>query len=320
MEEIKMSTLISVIIPVHDENRYLPELFASLEKQTFSDFEVILVDDGSSDGSYATCENQSVFDYRFHVYHNNRNYGVSHARNIGLANAKGAYLTFVDADDVIDKDYLSVLYATMVQYRADVVTCHYVTDEKKLTRHYGANVKPMTESHFMNSIYLNDRDNHVWGRLYRKSVVAGHTFDENFGIAEDLVFLLNLVKDMSLSMCLVDYKGYFHRINKEGLLSSYPSEHCLRVINQLYRLYISDSKTADEKKLILHRLIRLMHDIVKNKNLDDTERQHLSELGETIRVKGLLLPSVSLSDKLFLLFGLAKPMDSADVLKPNRSL
>lgn len=93
-----MEPLVSVIVPVCNKVKYLNTLFQCLIKQTFTDFECIFIDDGSTDGSGDLCDNLSINDKRFQVIHI-RNSGVSHARNVGIQKACGEYITFIDSDD-----------------------------------------------------------------------------------------------------------------------------------------------------------------------------------------------------------------------------
>ena len=92
-----MEPLVSVIVPVCNKVKYLNTLFQCLIKQTFTDFECIFIDDGSTDGSGDLCDNLSINDKRFQVIHI-RNSGVSHARNVGIQKACGEYITFIDSD------------------------------------------------------------------------------------------------------------------------------------------------------------------------------------------------------------------------------
>lgn len=114
---------ISVIVPVYKVEKYLHECVDSILAQTFSDFELILVDDGSPDNCGAICDEYAAKDSRVRVIHQ-KNQGLSGARNSGIDVAQGEYITFVDSDDLVDERYLEVLMAT-VQDGADVVVCRH---------------------------------------------------------------------------------------------------------------------------------------------------------------------------------------------------
>ncbi len=111
--------MISVIVPIYNVEQYLRKCLDSIEAQTYRDFEVVLVDDGSPDNSAAICSEYVARDSRFRLVRK-KNGGVSSARNAGIANAEGEYLTFVDPDDWIDEHYLERLYDLKVEHGADV--------------------------------------------------------------------------------------------------------------------------------------------------------------------------------------------------------
>ncbi|MDU2552528.1 MAG: glycosyltransferase family 2 protein, partial [Staphylococcus epidermidis] len=110
---------ISIIVPVYNVENYLKKCVESILSQTFTDFELLLVDDGSTDSSGEMCDELKRLDERIKVIHK-ENGGLSSARNAGIDVAKGKYLTFVDSDDYIDTHMLEVLYKNMVHEDADL--------------------------------------------------------------------------------------------------------------------------------------------------------------------------------------------------------
>ncbi len=116
---------ISVIVPVYQAQRYLERCVRSILSQSFRDLEVLLVDDGSTDGSAALCDGYAARDSRVRVFHK-ENGGVSSARNKGLCEARGAFLAFVDTDDWLEPDALEVLYRLLTENGCDTAGCaHY---------------------------------------------------------------------------------------------------------------------------------------------------------------------------------------------------
>ena len=100
--------MVSVIVPVYNSSQYLHRCIDSILYQSFNDFEVLLIDDGSIDNSGEICDEYAVKDSRVRVFHK-ENGGVSSARNVGLGNAVGEWVTFVDSDDWIDQDFGSII-------------------------------------------------------------------------------------------------------------------------------------------------------------------------------------------------------------------
>ena len=124
---------VSVVVPVYNAGRHLPRCVQSIQSQTMRDLEIILVDDGSTDGSAQLCEELASADDRIRVFHK-KNGGVSSARNFGIEKAKGEYLLFVDADDFIHPDMLSILLNGARSVGAGIAACKNmrVSEEESL--------------------------------------------------------------------------------------------------------------------------------------------------------------------------------------------
>lgn len=125
-EEKGNSDLISIVVPVYNVSSYLRRCLDSILKQTYGQFEVILVNDGSTDGSGAICQDYAAKDGRIRLVHQ-ENQGPSAARNLGLQLAQGEYVTFVDADDFLEATYLEVLYRGLVENDADISICNFTS-------------------------------------------------------------------------------------------------------------------------------------------------------------------------------------------------
>ena len=116
--------IISVIVPVYNVEKYIRDCLDSIVRQSFTAFEVILVDDGSTDNSSIICEEYAKQDVRFVVVHKS-NGGLSDARNVGLEHANGQYIVFIDSDDKVSEDYLQVLINAIIDNDADMVCCSF---------------------------------------------------------------------------------------------------------------------------------------------------------------------------------------------------
>lgn len=117
---------ISVIVPVYQAKSYVEKCVESVVKQTFSDWELLLIDDGSTDGSAALCDDCAAADERVRVFHRRKNAGVSEARNLGLREAKGDYIAFLDVDDRFEFRALETLWSLREQSGADTVGCAHL--------------------------------------------------------------------------------------------------------------------------------------------------------------------------------------------------
>ena len=121
-----MNPLISIIVPVYNKVDAIDRCLQSVLTQTYTNWELLLIDDGSTDASDAICEKYADQDSRIHVFHK-PNGGVSSARNMGLDNAKGDWITYIDADDYYEPTALYTLLSTALKYNTDIATANYQT-------------------------------------------------------------------------------------------------------------------------------------------------------------------------------------------------
>ena len=188
--------LISIIVPVYQAEKYLEPCVDSILSQTFTDFELILVDDGSKDRSGAICDGYGQKDQRVRVFHQ-PNQGPGAARNHGVAAAGGTYLLFLDSDDALDgKDALRALVDCAEASQADITVGNYRRFSEKgmeaVCTHGFSNGEDSRSSAFRyKGFYLNGHLAFNWGRLYRKSFLQAHriTF-RDYRLAEDKLYKL----------------------------------------------------------------------------------------------------------------------------------
>ncbi len=155
---------ISVIVPVYNVSDYLEECVKSILNQSYKDFELILVDDGSKDNSLNICKDFADKDSRIRVLHQ-ENKGVTAARKLGVEHAQGEILCFVDADDTMDKNALEVMAAQMTD-DVDIVTTWEMTERK------------ISGTEYVNRLLQKTTNLALWGKLYRKDlVVRSHALD-----------------------------------------------------------------------------------------------------------------------------------------------
>ena len=211
---------ISVIMPVYNKIRYLQTIFDCLSRQAFEDFECIVIDDGSTDGSGNLCDTLASSDNRFRVFHI-PNSGVSHARNLGLSKANGEYITFIDADDSIPENYFECLYKTITQSKADMVICSVTKvwesgkQEKVELLPNGVYEKKDLLSGFAEYQKKTGMYGYCCGKIFSKKLVGGKRFDESICLAEDFDFLLKLYPEIN-SIGFTDATTYFYLQNAEN--------------------------------------------------------------------------------------------------------
>lgn len=132
MKQASKKPLISIIIPVYNVERYLAKCLDSIIAQDYDNFEVVLIDDGSIDGSSAICDDYSKKDYRIKVYHQ-KNMGVSAARNEGIRRSSGDYITYVDPDDTISRRFLDYLYSLNAENGTNIAVAPYIIVTERKT-------------------------------------------------------------------------------------------------------------------------------------------------------------------------------------------
>ncbi len=166
---------ISVIVPVYNVAEYLNRCLDSLVSQTFSDFEVILVNDGSTDNSLAICESYvEAYQHIFKVY-SKVNGGLSDARNFGIKKAIGTYVAFIDSDDWIDLDMLKSMYAKAIDTNADIVACdlEYHHQDGKIAFSSGGDFDTVVIKNTPEIIKIN---NSACNKLYKKTLFTDIEF------------------------------------------------------------------------------------------------------------------------------------------------
>lgn len=181
-------SMISVVVSIYNVEAYLDKCIKSILKQTYQDFELILVDDGSPDNCPAMCDEWEKKDERIRVYHK-KNGGLSSARNCGIEHAKGSYITFPDPDDWVARDYLESLISIREKDDADLSICgHYYGeviggDSREYTL-------MDTEEAMERLMKPNSFCGYAWNKLYSMDVIRKNNlrFDEELGMVQDLHF------------------------------------------------------------------------------------------------------------------------------------
>lgn len=212
---------VSIIVPVYKAEQYLHRCVDSILAQTFTDWELILVDDGSPDHSGAICDEYAALDARFKVIHK-ENGGVSSARNVALGRITGEWLTFVDSDDCLYSNTLQRWVEVAEKNNLDLIQCHF-NREYKEGQVAGDEIEVMSATQYADTEkYLTC----VWGTLFKTSIVKEHTlrFDEKVRLGEDQIFLLNLMQYCKRIQRIGDVL-YFYRDNEQSAVNNPKPEY-----------------------------------------------------------------------------------------------
>lgn len=273
---------VSIVVTIFNIEKYLNRCIKSLINQTYNNIQLILVDDGSYDGSSIICDDWAKKDGRIEVIHK-KNGGLSDARNCGLKHAKGSFVCFVDGDDYVEKKMIETSYNSAIQNNADmVIFSNYVvySNKQKSVQHLHAKKNIYSESEIMSSLFdecigslPNDKTDYdigfsPWGRLYKKSNLLDNNVNfksERVLIYEDLMFLLDSISFFK-KVVVLDEPLYNYCFNKESLTRKSDSNRFNKIKYQ-YRYLKSHSPYHREifgKKSSYLRFKRTMIGYVRN--------------------------------------------------------
>ena len=237
--------MISVIVPVYNVEEYLEECLESIRQQTFTDIEVILVNDGSTDSSKEICERFCQADSRFKLI-NQENQGQSVARNRGVKESVGQFIMFVDSDDVINTNVLEVLLPYM-KTDVDIVECRMTRKKEEFFLNKTSTIvfEGNSKEAILNCIAFKEVKYCAFKKLYRREIVEKIPFLEGY-IYEDVFTGINYLKHIR-KIVVIDYIGYYYRVRANSTMTKSFNEKDLdifKVGNQLI-----DSFKDDENML-----------------------------------------------------------------------
>ena len=209
--------MISVIVPVYNVEEYLEECLESIKNQTYTNIEVILVNDGSTDGSREICERFCQKDSRFKLI-NQENQGQSVARNRGVKESAGEFIMFVDSDDVIKKNVLEVLLPYM-KTEVDIVECRMTRKKEEFYLNKPSKIvfEGNAKEAILNCIAIKEVKFCPVTKLYRREIVEKVPFLEGY-IYEDVFTGINYLNHIR-KIIVIDYIGYYYRVRPNSTMT-----------------------------------------------------------------------------------------------------
>ena len=203
---------VSVIVPIYNMEKLMRKCLDSILAQTFQDYECLLIDDGSKDGSPVICDEYEAKDSRFKAFHK-QNGGLSDARNYGLARAKGKYTIFFDPDDWVDKDCLKDMYALAVETDADMVMCDLYYNDPYRQRYSKQEPKALDHYSVLKDVINDDVQGFTVIKLIRRSIYEQYDLQYPIGMygCEDQYTICKLLKnDIRIAYLPKAYYHYMH--------------------------------------------------------------------------------------------------------------
>lgn len=272
--------MISIIIPVYNSSYYLSRCIECVFHQTYMDWELILVDDGSTDGSGEICDKVAERNCKkVHVIHQ-QNQGASVARKVGIEQSKGELLTFVDSDDIIEDDYLERLYNAMNQYGVKIAACDQIIHQEGTDLKVDKSVEVM----LLDNKPIHDRffNYQFWGfggKIYHKSVFEGVYFPE-YTINEDYVVMAQLF-NLQKQMAYVPMGLYHYMTHGESLSHQKLSK---RMFDEYYnKLWVRDFYAEKNPRYLKNAEAQLTETCIKLircVSMEDKEKNYQKEKGD----------------------------------------
>ena len=297
--------MISVIVPVYNVERYLEECLNSIQQQSYTDIEVILVNDGSTDHSKTICERYCEEDSRFYLL-NQTNQGQSVARNVGVAASKGEFIAFVDSDDIIQKNYLEKLMQYMTE-EVDIVESNFTVSKKDFLVENSKETRILFEGNSEEAIIESCNYGLSYSpvvKLYRRNLLENFPF-LNGVIFEDIYHGVGILKFIR-KMVKIDYVGYHYRERSNSTMHRKFSKKNLDVFissDKLVELFSSDKKLLPYIGKFLVQIVTTHHNYFTEK-INPYQSMYEEKLKQYVAIVEES-PEVARSSKMIRMYKLA---------------
>lgn len=251
MEKVS-KPLISIIVPVYNSQDYIKKCLNSIINQSYDNIEIIIVDDGSNDKSLEIIKELALKDKRIIVL-NQKNSGVSSARNKGMEIAKGQWISFVDSDDWIEKDYCQVMLDCANKYNADYVCCGYkrvYNNHIELINSDGKILEYKNSKYLLKLLNVQNCYGFCHMKLINKKIIKDIKFNENIKVGEDALFNVELCNNCS-KMIVVNKPLYNYYFNSTSVVRKYDENYVTKYLNSMILMseYIDNMYSLDKSVL-----------------------------------------------------------------------
>ena len=220
--------MVSIIVPVYNAETYLKDAVNSVLCQTYTDWELLLIDDCSTDGSLSLAKQLAANDSRIRVFSNDKNSGPAHTRNVGIDLAKGEWLAFLDSDDLLKPNFLSRMVETGEELDADIVWSHYDELNKNGVRKPVVNAMPkgcvINQRQAIESLFHNEPGiGSLCNKLFKKSLLHNNDLriNERRVRAEDWELIWRVFQVLDSLVCIDDSLYEYVRQNESSVMATY---------------------------------------------------------------------------------------------------
>lgn len=215
--------MISVIVPIYNSEQCLERCISSIVAQSFSDIEILLIDDGSKDKTAEICKKYVMLDNRVQ-YYQKENGGAASARNFGLSKATGSYIAFVDSDDYIGKNYLKKMAEQITDEKYTVIQCGLTLEKKDTKTQLSYKEMECNQKEYVRMVISRQIPIFLFqttvSKLYKRNVIVENNllFNENVSISEDCLFNTQLMPFID-TYCYVDCDLYYYNQHNDSSLT-----------------------------------------------------------------------------------------------------
>ena len=268
---------ITVIVPVYNTEKYLYRCIDSILAQTFTNFELLLIDDGSNDASGQICDEYTTKDNRVRVFHK-KNGGVSSARNLGLDNAIGKYIMFVDSDDYMMPGMLEVMLSALESKKADLVVCGTMETGGGYWRpvadvDYSIN---QLNDHFVTLLHT-ELLSPPWNKILKKKIIGNIRFSEDISFGEDLLFNIQYLKKCETISFIKEAPFYHEKENENSLVVKFNRNRLL----DIEKVWVVVERFSEDKEGLYSKYLRdltvYVRQLLKTKQYSWLEKKNLLE-------------------------------------------
>lgn len=206
--------LISILSPCYNVEAFLPQCIDSIIKQTYTNLQIVLIDDGSNDDTWSVMQHYAANDTRIEIYHQH-NQGVASTRNHLLEKVNGDYVLFVDSDDWIEPDMVSFLVGKAMAGEADIVVCGMVKNDDTPKVQYTEEVLDQ-DTTVKKFLFHKELSGSLWNKLIKTSLLHGLRFDRRISYGEDALFCWHVLQQAHV-IVFTDRQLYHYRMNENSL-------------------------------------------------------------------------------------------------------
>ncbi|NOU87842.1 glycosyltransferase [Paenibacillus sp. LMG 31460] len=265
---------VSVIVPVYNCEKFISKCLDSIIHQTYSNLEIVIVNDGSTDRSEEIVNEFMEKDARI-VYYYQDNSGPSDARNHGINKSTGEYLAFIDSDDTVDRYYIEYLISRMLTTGVDLVCCGY-----KDISVYGIlnctdfNFEISNSQHDFIDLVCKGTGGVLWSKLFKKEIIIKHNMkmDKDIFMSEDLIFVLQYALHCKSFAAIEGHLYYYNRLNQNSISSNISIDYiqnyiavCKHLENIFYLANLNENKTNE---VITKRIQDMVINLVQQQSIN----------------------------------------------------